>query len=119
MSNEMLGDIIPELTRILIPIGVPVVTLIPPKRPAELIRITPTGGDGNALWLARALVAVESWADTPRRSRDLAQQARALLLQAAETSNLIHDAEATWPAALPDPDTPTQRAVFTAQLTIL
>ncbi|MDO5066215.1 MAG: hypothetical protein Q4D96_02900 [Propionibacteriaceae bacterium] len=116
----MIPDPIPEITALLAPTGVPVVTLIPPKQgPKELIRIAPAGGDGVGPWLAQVLVTVEAWADTPRRARELALHARTLLLTGAETNDLIHDAEATWPAALPDPDTPTQRAVFTAQLTIL
>lgn len=117
--TEPLGDVIPELTSILGPLGIPVVTLIPPKRPPELIRLAPAGGDGYGPWLARPIVTVEAWADTPQRARGVAQHARDLVLQAAESSSLIHDAEATWPVALPDPDTPAQRAVFTAQLVII
>uniref|UniRef100_A0AAU8B1D2 Tail completion protein n=1 Tax=Dulem virus 32 TaxID=3145750 RepID=A0AAU8B1D2_9CAUD len=119
MTAPLLGDVIPELIRILAPLGVPVVPLVPAKRPPELVRVTPAGGDAEGPWLARPIVTVEVWAGTPKRARYLAQQARDLILDAAETSDLIHDAEATMPVFLPDPDTPIQRAVFTTQLVII
>ena len=117
MSDQQPGDVIPALTRILTPTGVPVSTLIPNPRPASLIRLTPTGGSSDHTWLAHVMVTVEAWAPTPAAARALA--ARALILAGAETDDLIHDAEATWPVAYDDPETPSHRATFTTTLTTL
>nr|DAX92005.1 MAG TPA: tail completion protein [Caudoviricetes sp.] len=119
MSDEPLGDVVPALTRVLTPTGVPVSTLIPNPRPASLIRLTPTGGSSDHTWLAHVMVTVEAWAPTPAAARALAAQARTLILGGAETDDLIHDAEATWPVAYDDPETPSHRATFTTTLTII
>lgn len=119
MNDEPLGDVIPALTRILTPTGVPVSTLIPNPRPASLIRLTPTGGSSDHTWLAHVMATVEAWAPTPAAARALAAQARTLILAGAEVDDLIHDAEATWPVAYDDPETPSHRATFTTTLTTL
>ena len=119
MNVEPLGDVVPALTRILTPTGVPVSTLIPNPRPASLIRLTPTGGRSDHTWRAHVMVVVEAWAPTPAAARALAGQARALILAGAEVDDLIHDAEATWPVAYDDPETPSHRATFTTTLTTL
>ena len=119
MNDEPLGDVIPALTRILTPTGVPVSTLIPNPRPASLIRLTPTRGSSDHTWLAHVMVPVEAWSPPPAPPRPQAAQARNLILAGAETDDLIHDAEATWPVAYDDPETPSHRATFTTTLTII
>lgn len=119
MSDEPLGDVIPALTRILAPLGVPVSTLVPNPRPPSLVRLTPSGGSSGHTWLAHVMVVAECWAPTPAAARTLAGQTRALILAGAEIDALIHDAEATWPVAYDDPETPSHRATFTTTLTII
>lgn len=119
MSNPPLGEVIPALHRILKPLGVPVVEQIPNPRPERFLRLEYAGGDSEGLLLERHRIIVHAWDKDAASTWRLARDARHLILTAAESDDLIHDAEATLPASLPHPDAPADRAVFYAQLTII
>jgi hypothetical protein len=101
--------------------SVTVATNVPATRPAELVKITVTGGELRDLVITDAQLAVECWAATPLLAGDLARDAQALLGEwtgQKAGDSFIYDCRARMPASFPDPDSRTPRYIFTAQVTL-
>lgn len=94
---------------------------VPAVRPAEFVRLVRAGGTAEHV-VDRATVLVESWAGTPQRAAEIAQQTRFELLAAAGRTLLSSQGapaavyrvdESAGPADLPDPESQQDRVTFT------
>lgn len=104
----MPGDNTPDVEGIVIqllaPMGVRSATKVPRERPAELIRVSVTGGSGGLI-LDVPSVLVECWAGSTVRAGELAREARSLLIDSrfdVVGGWQVYGIDCAYPAYFPD-----------------
>lgn len=101
-------------------LGVPVVTKVPPTRPASFVRLTRVGGARLNRITDRPLVVFECWAATEDDASALARLTRAHVEALAQSfageAWVRAVVEVSGPQSFPDPVSGTPRYQYTAQL---
>ena len=100
---------------------VTVATNVPATRPAELVKVTATGGELRDVVVTEAQLAIECWAASPVLAGDLARDCQGILTEwpgHQAGGSFIYDCKARVPTSFPDPDTRTPRYIFTVILTL-
>lgn len=87
-------------------------------RPAEFFWVRRTGGHVTGRVIDHPQISVTAWAETSERALELADIARAVLIDAARVSRGWHATEVAGLYEDPDPDSGVDRATFTAFLTV-
>lgn len=86
-------------------LGVPVVSRVPEKRPAQFVRIERLGGMRSTLVTDRPRIDVECWSDSEENAEALCSLARAHVLAMAGTrgeTTVYNVQEVSGPMWLPD-----------------
>lgn len=98
--------------------GVRCVLEVPPERPSELISVELTGASSDALGVrTEALLAVQSWAPTRRRAREIASAVEAAVPGLAGAPE-VFAARAAGTYRFPDPASRSPRYQTTVELVI-